>query len=172
MRTGTHRGLLSAIWVLVAQWLERLTGDQKVAGSIPVWGSEAFFWVCNKAWVANSFPLIYQAASIFIYIYIYIYIYWLVFYTEFASISSYVYFLRTNLQKANGVNFFKHLSHLKNILPHFLVNLFVVCAKFTCTGTSIPTVSYFTLTSVTSNCIGANTIYTTGVNTGCTFIDI
>ena len=27
VRTGTHRGLLSAIWVLVAQWLERLTGD-------------------------------------------------------------------------------------------------------------------------------------------------
>ena len=23
--------------------LERLTGDQKVAGSIPVWGSETFF---------------------------------------------------------------------------------------------------------------------------------
>ena len=43
--TGIHRGLLSAIWVLVAQWLERLTGDQKVAGSIPVCGSETFFWV-------------------------------------------------------------------------------------------------------------------------------
>ena len=56
LRTGTYRGLLSAIWVLVAQWLERLTGDQKVAGSIPVWDSETFFWVCNKAWVANSFP--------------------------------------------------------------------------------------------------------------------
>ena len=25
------------------EWLERLTGDQKVAGSIPVWGSETFF---------------------------------------------------------------------------------------------------------------------------------
>ena len=63
VRTSTHRGLLSAIWVLIAQWLERLTGDQKVAGSIPVWGSETFFWVCDKAWVANSFPLIHQAAS-------------------------------------------------------------------------------------------------------------
>ena len=27
------------------------------AGSIPVWGSETFFRVCDKAWVANSFPL-------------------------------------------------------------------------------------------------------------------
>ena len=62
---------LSAIWVLVAQWLEHLTGDQKVAGSIPVWVSEAFFWVCDKAWVANSFPLIYQTASHLKYIYIY-----------------------------------------------------------------------------------------------------
>ena len=56
VRTSTHRSLFSAIWVLVAQWLERLTGDQKVAGSIPVWGSETFFWVCDKAWVANSLP--------------------------------------------------------------------------------------------------------------------
>ena len=39
---------------MVAQWLERLTGDQKVAGSIPVWGSQTFFWVCDTAWVANS----------------------------------------------------------------------------------------------------------------------
>ena len=23
--------------------------DQKVAGSIPVWGSETFFWICDKA---------------------------------------------------------------------------------------------------------------------------
>ena len=64
---------ISTIWVLVAQWLERLTGDQKVAGSIPVWGWETFFWVCDKIWVANSFPLIYQAASHPSYIYIYIY---------------------------------------------------------------------------------------------------
>ena len=63
LRTCTYRGLLSAIWVLVAQWLERLTRDQKVAGSIPVWGSETFFWVCDKAWVVNSFPLIHQVAS-------------------------------------------------------------------------------------------------------------
>ena len=26
--------------VAISQWLERLTGDQKIAGSIPVWGSE------------------------------------------------------------------------------------------------------------------------------------
>ena len=51
----------SAIWVLVAQLLERLTEDQKC--SIPAWSSETFFWVCDKAWVTNSFPLIYQAAS-------------------------------------------------------------------------------------------------------------
>ena len=50
-------GLLSSIWVLVAQWLEHLTGDQKVADSIHVWGSETFFWVCDKAWVAKSVPL-------------------------------------------------------------------------------------------------------------------
>ena len=54
--TCPYPGLRSAIWVLVAQWLERLTGDQKVAGSIPVWGSETFLWVCDKAWVANTFP--------------------------------------------------------------------------------------------------------------------
>ena len=33
------------ILVLVAKWLERLTGHQKVACSIPVWGSEIIFWV-------------------------------------------------------------------------------------------------------------------------------
>ena len=31
------------IWVLVAQWLESLTGHHKVAGLIPVWGSEIVF---------------------------------------------------------------------------------------------------------------------------------
>ena len=61
VRTSTHRSLLSVIWVLVAQLLERLTGDQKVAGSIPVWGSEIFFWVSNKAWsVVNNLPLNYM----------------------------------------------------------------------------------------------------------------
>ena len=35
------------VWFLAAQWSERLTGDQKVAGSIPVWGSETFFWVSD-----------------------------------------------------------------------------------------------------------------------------
>ena len=29
-------------WVFVAQWLERLTGDQKVMGSIPIRDSESF----------------------------------------------------------------------------------------------------------------------------------
>ena len=33
----------SSILRLAAQWLERLTGHQKVAGSIPVWGSEIVF---------------------------------------------------------------------------------------------------------------------------------
>ena len=47
--------------------------DQKVAGLIPFWGSETFFWVWNKSWVANSFHLIYQTASHPSYIYIYIY---------------------------------------------------------------------------------------------------
>ena len=32
-----------AVWVLVAHWLECLTGHQKVTGSIPVWGSETVF---------------------------------------------------------------------------------------------------------------------------------
>ena len=68
--TCTYRGLLSAILVLVAQWLERLTGDKNVPGSIPVWGSEIIFWVCDKSWVANSFHLIYQAARHPSYIYI------------------------------------------------------------------------------------------------------
>ena len=31
------------IRVLVAQWLERLTGHQKFGGLIPVWGSEIVF---------------------------------------------------------------------------------------------------------------------------------
>ena len=35
---------------LVAQWLERLTGDQKVAGSVPVWDLETFFWDECSAW--------------------------------------------------------------------------------------------------------------------------
>ena len=39
-----------AIWVLVAQWLEHLTGDQKVAGSVPVWDLETFFWDECSAW--------------------------------------------------------------------------------------------------------------------------
>ena len=34
------------------------------------WGSETFFWVCDKARVATSFRLIYQAASLASYIYI------------------------------------------------------------------------------------------------------
>ena len=29
--------LCSAIWVPITQWLERLTGDQKVVGSSPAW---------------------------------------------------------------------------------------------------------------------------------------
>ena len=33
---------LITIWDFVAQWLEGLTGDQKVTGSIPVRGSESF----------------------------------------------------------------------------------------------------------------------------------
>ena len=33
----SNYNLRSAIWVLIAQWLERLTGDQKVVGSSPVW---------------------------------------------------------------------------------------------------------------------------------------
>ena len=32
-----------AIWVSVVQWLQRLTGHHKVAGSIPVWDSEIGF---------------------------------------------------------------------------------------------------------------------------------
>ena len=30
------------MWVLVARWLERLKGNQKVMGSIHIWGSEIF----------------------------------------------------------------------------------------------------------------------------------
>ena len=42
IQSSTLRSILSAIWVLLAQWLEHLTGDQKIAGSILVWGSETF----------------------------------------------------------------------------------------------------------------------------------
>ena len=45
VRTSTHRSLRSAILVLVAQWLEHLTGDHKVValvGSILIWDSEMF----------------------------------------------------------------------------------------------------------------------------------
>ena len=42
VQTSTHRSLLSAILVLVAQWLERLTGDQNVVGSIPFWAQKHF----------------------------------------------------------------------------------------------------------------------------------
>ena len=34
VRTRTHRSFPSTILILVAQWLEHPTGDQKVAGSI------------------------------------------------------------------------------------------------------------------------------------------
>ena len=50
-----------------------LTGDQKVAGSIPVWGSETFFWVCDKAWVYSkqfSFNLPSCKSTSYVYIYI------------------------------------------------------------------------------------------------------
>ena len=57
------------LYLLLGDVLPRppLYGDQKVAGSIPVWGSETFFWVF---WVANSLALNYQAASHFIYTFI------------------------------------------------------------------------------------------------------
>ena len=43
--TYVELALELTIWALVAQWLECLTSHQKVAGSIPVWGSEiGFFW--------------------------------------------------------------------------------------------------------------------------------
>ena len=50
-----------------------LTGDQKVAGSIPIWGSETFFWVCDKAWVYSkqfSFNLPSCKSTSYVYIYI------------------------------------------------------------------------------------------------------
>ena len=34
--------LPSEFWY-IAQWFERLTRDEKVAGLIPIWGSETFF---------------------------------------------------------------------------------------------------------------------------------
>ena len=61
VRTSTHRSLFSVIWVMVAQLLEHLTRDQKVAGSIPVWGWEIFFLVSDKAWsVVSNLPLNYM----------------------------------------------------------------------------------------------------------------
>ena len=42
-RTYVQLAPLLTISVSVAQWLERLTGHHKVAGSIPVWGSEIVF---------------------------------------------------------------------------------------------------------------------------------
>ena len=68
VRTSTHRSLLSAIWVLVDQWLKGLTGHQKVACSIPVWGSETYFWVCDKAWVANNY-IIYNVYNVIVLLY-------------------------------------------------------------------------------------------------------
>ena len=41
--TCLERAPYITIWVLVPHWLERLAGHQKVAGSIPVWGSEIVF---------------------------------------------------------------------------------------------------------------------------------
>ena len=46
-QTTIHRSLLSVIWILVAQWLEHLTGNQKIAGSIPVWD-------CDKTWLYSK----------------------------------------------------------------------------------------------------------------------
>ena len=35
--------MYESLEISYAQWLEHLTGHQKVAGSIPVWGSEIVF---------------------------------------------------------------------------------------------------------------------------------
>ena len=45
--TCTHRSILSAIWVLVINGYR--ASHRKVASSIPVWGSETFFWI----WAAH-----------------------------------------------------------------------------------------------------------------------
>ena len=37
IRSTSKYNLRSAIWVLISQWLERLTGDLKVVGSSPAW---------------------------------------------------------------------------------------------------------------------------------------
>ena len=36
-----------ATWLSVSQWLERYTGHLKVAGSIPIWGSEIVFLIIH-----------------------------------------------------------------------------------------------------------------------------
>ena len=41
MLATLHLSSLSKSWL--AQWLERLTGHQKVAGLIPVWAQKSFF---------------------------------------------------------------------------------------------------------------------------------
>ena len=38
-----YRKLRKMLMTYLTEWLKCLTGDQKVAGSIPVWGSETFF---------------------------------------------------------------------------------------------------------------------------------
>ena len=57
---------VSAIHVLLNSSLDMLV--YLINEYIYVWrmSSEYFFWVCDKAWVANSFPLIYQAARFFL----------------------------------------------------------------------------------------------------------
>ena len=41
-----------AIWVSIAQWLERFAGHQKATGLIPVWGSEIVFL---RLWLDNFY---------------------------------------------------------------------------------------------------------------------
>ena len=52
---STHSALLSAIRVMVRCSMVRAF-HQTSEGSTSVWGSETVFWVCDKAWVANSLP--------------------------------------------------------------------------------------------------------------------
>ena len=45
-----------AIWILVAQWLERLTGHQKVVGSVPSEDQKEFLWGLKKFRRLSNIP--------------------------------------------------------------------------------------------------------------------
>ena len=66
----------------VAQWLEHLTGDQKIACPIPVWGSETFF---SEFAIEFEWKTVYREIILFLLKHFAVLLFWLVFVLRFLS---------------------------------------------------------------------------------------